>query len=171
MNPDLRQGSMALWNEIFIRILGCKTTDISLLDLCCGRMANTGQFQYKRSLHVDVIDFAERPKNYNFIKQDVLKLDPVLVGLFDVVLCSDGIEHLSKEQGIELLKQMQVLSRKQIVFTPLGDYMVDQNTTNPEHHRSGWLVSDFPPDWETQEFPNWHPTLGIGALWAWHTNK
>lgn len=170
MTPDTRTGSMALWTEIFVRIIGKPTSEISLIDLCCGRMGNTGQLKFKKSLHIDVTDYEERPKEFEFLKQDVLELPWWLNAKYDVALCSDGIEHLSRDDGNRLIRKMEDLSPVQVIFTPLGDYMVNPLTTDPEHHRSGWLAKDFPKWWETQEFPNWHPTLNIGALWAWHRN-
>jgi hypothetical protein len=167
MKPDLREGSMPLWLEIFVRILGKPTQSVTLIDLCCGEMGNTRLCKFKDSLHVDVTNYATRPKGYDFIKHDVLTLPESFNGRYDVALCSDGIEHLSKTDGMALLERMPKLSRQSIVFTPLGDYMVDPNAKGPENHRSGWLPRDFPDGWETQEFPNWHPTLGIGGLWAW----
>lgn len=167
MKADQREGSMALWIEIFVRIVGQPTESISLIDLCCGQMGNTHLLKFKDSLHVDVTDYPDRPRSYKFLKHDVLTLPPVLNGKFDVALCSDGIEHLSKIDGFLLLNRMPLLAKKNIIFTPLGDHCVDPQAKSPENHRSGWLPKDFPDGWETQEFPNWHPTLGIGALWAW----
>lgn len=170
MTPDLRTGSMPLWIEIFVRILGRPADQVTLIDLCCGRMGNTGLLRFGRSLHVDLTDYDERPRSAAFLKHDVLTLSETLDGLFDVALCSDGIEHLSKPDGMTLIDRMVRLSPRQIIFTPLGEYMVDPGATSPEAHRSGWVPEDFPTGWDTQVFPNWHPTLNIGALWAWHTN-
>lgn len=167
MKPDLRQGSMELWIEVFVRIIGKPSKDVSVIDLCCGRMGNTRLLNFRDSLHVDVTDYEDRPRHYRFLKHDVLTLTESLNGMYDVALCSDGIEHLSKADGLKLLDRMTRLSRKRIIFTPLGDYIVEPDTTDPEKHKSGWLPKDFPPSWETQEFPNWHPTIGIGGLWAW----
>lgn len=161
---------MPLWIEIFVRILGRPTAAVTLIDLCCGRMGNTGLLKFERSLHVDLTDYDERPRATNFLKHDALTLPDYFDGIFEVALCSDGIEHLFKIQGLQLIERMTRLSKTQIIFTPLGEYMVDANATSPENHRSGWRADDFPESWSTQEFPNWHPTLKIGALWAWHSN-
>ena len=170
MNADLREGTMELWISVFKRILGRPTESISLIDLCCGPMGNTRLLTFRKSLHVDVKDYDERPRQYEFMLHDVLTLPESFDGQYDVALCSDGIEHFSKVVGYRLIERMMSLSKKQVIFTPLGDYMVDPNSTIPESHKSGWLAEDFPPYFETQEFPNWHPTLGIGGLWAWHSN-
>ena len=38
---------------------------------------------------------------------------------FDVVSCIDGLEHLTKERGLELLKEMERVAKKKIyIFTP-----------------------------------------------------
>jgi hypothetical protein len=167
MKPDNREGSMPLWIEVFLRIVGKPSDQVSIIDLCCGRMGNTRLLKFKESIHIDVTDYPERPRGSHFLLHDVLSLPSSFNGKYDVALCSDGIEHLSKEDGIKLISIMEKLSKTSIIFTPLGDYMVDPLAKSPENHRSGWLPNDFPSNWETQEFPNWHPTLGIGGLWAW----
>jgi hypothetical protein len=67
--------------------------------------------------------------------------------------------------------QTTLFSEKQIFFTPLGDYMVD-DSLDPEGHHSGWLPEDFEQlGWATIVLPDYHPLLGIGAFYAWHCDR
>ncbi|MCI4318998.1 MAG: class I SAM-dependent methyltransferase [Thermoplasmata archaeon] len=62
---------------------------------------------------------------------------------FDAVLALDVIEHLPKEDGYRLLREMErVARRKVIVFTPNG-FLPQAGDDNPhQEHLSGWTVSD-----------------------------
>ena len=56
------------------------------------------------------------------------------------------IEHLEKEEGIRMLKEMERVARKKIILTtPNGFLPVDTGPEdNPEEeHISGWKVIDF----------------------------
>ena len=77
----------------------------------------------------------------------------------DSVFLLDVIEHIEKEEGLELIRQMRRVARSQVmIFTPLG-YM-PQDYEDPgkkdrwgmdggywQTHRSGWEPSDFDDDW------------------------
>jgi hypothetical protein len=60
---------------------------------------------------------------------------------------------------------MEMISDKQIIFTPIGPYLMQDND-NPEDHHSAWYPSDF-PGWACLVFPEYHPTLEVGAFFAW----
>lgn len=65
-------------------------------------------------------------------------------GSFDCVLASDLIEHLTKEDGRQLLKLMERIARKKvIVYTPNGfleQREYDSNTM--QVHLSGWSINE-----------------------------
>lgn len=66
---------------------------------------------------------------------------------YDVVFCSQTIEHISRINGEELLELSKKLAKKRIVFgTPRG-YMEQPEEflgENPyQRHKSGWTVDDF----------------------------
>jgi Methyltransferase domain len=74
----------------------------------------------------------------------------------DSIFLLDVIEHLDKEEGVKVLKEMERVARRQIViFTPLG--FMPQHMESGEQdgwglsgievqeHRSGWLPEDFSP--------------------------
>lgn len=102
----------------------------------------------------------------------------------DTIMLNDVIEHLEKDEALELLKASQNIARKQIaVFTPLG-FMpqhhadgIDAWGFNGGHwqeHRSGWNPEDFDDSWEVFVTKVLHLTDSMGnvldtpfgALWA-----
>jgi 2-polyprenyl-3-methyl-5-hydroxy-6-metoxy-1,4-benzoquinol methylase len=57
-----------------------------------------------------------------YVKADVLEIGARLEEKsFDCVVASDLIEHLSKEEGLQLLETMEKIARERgVVFTPNG---------------------------------------------------
>lgn len=163
-----RIGSPALYLQILKAICG-NTAGKSVLDLCCCKSPHVPQLGFEKRTYVDIqdwgLDFPE--EQLYFFQRDVFNFLNDCEH-FDVAVISDGIEHFTKAQGITLLFLMQSRSAKQIIFTPLGDYLIEKKTTdNPDSHKSGWLPKDF-PGWGIIELANFHPTLGIGAFFSWH---
>jgi glycosyltransferase involved in cell wall biosynthesis len=64
---------------------------------------------------------------------------------FDVVLASDVIEHLEKEDGYRFLEMLQRIARKKvIIYTPNGFLPQKGYDGNAfQEHLSGWTVHDF----------------------------
>ena len=63
---------------------------------------------------------------------------------YDIILFGDVIEHLPKEDGIELLRTAGALARDLVVIRiPLGDGWRVEGREPPDHHRSRWYVDDF----------------------------
>lgn len=59
-------------------------------------------------------------------------------------------------------------SKSSVIFTPYGDYMVDENSTHPDTHKSGWTETDFEKmGYSCIIFPNFHPELNKGAIFAY----
>ncbi|MGL5557769.1 MAG: hypothetical protein ACRDC3_01385 [Paraclostridium dentum] len=94
----------------------------------------------------------------NMSWQDVVKSFPF--NSIDTILLSDVIEHLEKEEAIDLLsKTLNIASQQVIIFTPLGFFEQDHpdgidawgfHGGKWQTHRSGWYPEDFP------ENPNGH---------------
>ena len=106
----------------------------------------------------------------------------------DTVLLLDVIEHLEKEESMQLLLQTMPLVKQQlIIFTPLGffeqyhDDGIDAwglHGGSWQTHRSGWMPADFPDlpggKWEFYICERFHGTTakGVplpepkGAFWA-----
>jgi len=84
------------------------------------------------------------------IKGDVVTVCASLIKKkkkYDIVLCSELIEHLDKKKGERLLKFLEKLARKRIIITTPNGYLEQQHEhveKNPyEFHKSGWELTEF----------------------------
>lgn len=154
--------------DLHLAILKAICGDVSkqtMVDLMCHSAPYTPRLGFKQVTYIDIqdrpFDFPEEKKS--FIKMDVLNFDPF--SYFDVACCLDGIEHLSHEDGWKLIDLMQTISPLPIIFTPLGGVQIVRDT-HPDSHKCGWYPEEL-PDWNTLVFPDWHPTLEVGAWYGW----
>lgn len=164
-------GSLELWLEVVQGIIGGPTEGLSLLDLCCNECTGTSRMRWKWHAGVDVVNWPTRSSLSLFYQLDALEFlqDRTHMGVapYDVCICSDGIEHLTKAQGLQLLTEMERVASLNIIFTPLGDYLVEPESTHPDVHRSGWNPEELEAlGWTTIVYPHWHATLGVGAFFA-----
>lgn len=169
MNDVNKSGSGELWLSVVRRIIGKPTEGLSLLDLCCNECTTTARFKWKRHCGVDVVSWPKRPKWVEFhlkdAKQFAFECD---FEEFDVCIVSDGVEHFTKFEGQQMLDAATGAARLVIMFTPLGEYMVDPSSTHPDSHKSGWWPQEFVDNgWAVDVYPKWHPSLGVGAFFAW----
>jgi hypothetical protein len=85
----------------------------------------------------------------------------------DSAFLIDVIEHLEKQDGFEILGELDRVTRKQIiVFTPLGfmpqHVEIDKKDRWGFHggdfqeHKSGWLPEDFNSEWKKLVCQNYH---------------
>lgn len=90
----------------------------------------------------------------------------------DAVLAIDIIEHLKKEDGLEILDEAERVARKlAICWAPLG--MLEREPTNPDGTHNPYQVHKWGPQpedfqsrgWETNIYPDWHQDGG--AIFAW----
>jgi hypothetical protein len=65
-------------------------------------------------------------------------------GSYDCVLASDLIEHLTKKEGLRLIKLMEKIAKKKvIIFTPNGFLPQGRLYNNPwQLHKSGWNIKE-----------------------------
>ena len=104
----------------------------------------------------------------------------------DSVFALDVIEHLEKDDGLELLREARRVARRQVmIFTPLGYMPQDYDEADKsdrwgmqggywQTHRSGWEPEDFDDDWEFVACRRYHEVDEndqplddpVGALWA-----
>ncbi|MEP7103968.1 MAG: class I SAM-dependent methyltransferase [Candidatus Dojkabacteria bacterium] len=125
-------------------VKGCE----SLLDVGCGGYSPLKDINknLKTSVGVDgfkpSIESARKRKTHTENKViDVLEIGKYFKNKsFDCVVALDLIEHLTKEQGEKLLKEMEKIARKKVIiftpngFVPQGEY--DGNIY--QIHKSGW---------------------------------
>lgn len=145
----------------------------SMIDICSNLSPHTPLLGFKERVYVDILSRQlDHPQEQQYFVQDNV-LDYLNQSTqYDVGICSDGIEHFTEDDGILLLKLMQVRTDRMVLFTPLGDHMVDKESKDPEGHHSGWtpemLDRLFPGFFAFISFPEYHPTLGVGAFFFWH---
>jgi hypothetical protein len=168
--PGLK-GNGQMYLDVMKAICG-DTVGKSMVDLMCHHAPYTPLLGFKNRTYVDLnfrgLDHKEEEKY--FVEADVFEYLLKITNVFDVSICSDGIEHLIKDRGIDLLHSMMDYSDKAIIFTPLGEYMITDDD-NPDSHKSGWLPEEFDSaGWAFVVFPDFHPTLNKGAFFAWHCN-
>lgn len=158
--------------EIYQQCLNAICGDVSgktLIDLCAGRALHSQQVGFKECTLIDCNWFDEREGNKDFIRADVRSSNPAFETHYDVSLLSDGLEHFTVGDAIGVLNRMTAISDLQIVFTPVGPYMCNPETTDPNTHKSYWYPWQF-TGWATLEMPVYHPLLHLGAFWAWRYN-
>jgi len=127
----------------------------SVLDIGAGIRPQT-MFSTPRHVCVEPhFEYADalRESGYEVIEttwRDALKEIPD--DSFDMVMALDVIEHLTKEEGWELKREMERVSSRYVLFvTPHG--FMHQHCEGTDHwglhgcvwqeHRSGWLPDDF----------------------------
>jgi len=127
----------------------------SVLDVACG-LALKSKFLVptpKIIVGVDIYEpylrKIEADIPYTVIKYDVRKIkDIFLPNSFDVVYAIDILEHLTRKESIELVKQIKQIARKAVVIECPRGY-IPQNIDiqgfgahKYQTHRSGWDVQE-----------------------------
>lgn len=154
----------------------------SFIDLGCNKATCTGTLtDFKTRRYIDIL-----PRELDFINEqqyfeqgNILDIPTEFVyGVkpiqkYSVSFNLDCIEHLKFDDGLKVLNIMDKISHKQIVFTPDKEWMfTSDEDKDPEAHRSLWtpdiMESLFPNKYAFLHFPNYHPSLLIGAFFAWH---
>lgn len=171
------EGSIEVYMDVMRAICG-ETEGKSMIDLMCAFAPNTPKLGFSKRRYLDIVDrrLDHQDEQRFFIKEDVLKLVPdnpqwlrdcKIFDPFDVAICSDGIEHLTKTDGVKLLDTMIAISYKQIIFTPLDDLfgMAKDGDNNPEAHRSLWTPENL--GWNQVVFPDYHKKWCGGAWFGW----
>lgn len=155
--------------ELEKRVEGCG----SVLDVGCGSDSPIKLFSRRPySVGVDVfgpaISKSKRQKIHDkYYKMSVLgigkKFKP---GSFDCVIAADLIEHMTKEEGMKLLKMMERIAKKRVVVvTPNGFIEQGEHEGNPwQVHKSGWTVKDMESrGYEVIGVNGWKPLRGEHA--------
>lgn len=126
----------------------------SLLDAACGDGQFMAMINKKHTYNVTGADLfspylkkAKATGVYSqLVKADLRKL-PFKSKSFDVVLCSQAIEHLTKKEGFALMKSLTTLAKKRVlIITPAGEMPQDAYDGNIyQKHKSQWYAEDFMP--------------------------
>ncbi len=157
--------------ELHLKVLKsiCGNTEgKKALDICCGYAPQTRHLGFSHITYVDKVERDLGSENKSFIVENVFDFFKHNRTIYDTSIILDGIEHFRKPDAHELIHQMELFSDKQIIFTPLGDHMIEHvESDDPDTHKSGWLPADF-GGWASVIFPNFHKLLGIGAFFTWY---
>ncbi len=138
--------------RFFIYELGRELDECkSVLDLGCGSSSPLKLFRKKfYSVGVDISkssveESKKRGIHNEYFVLDVLNIDKKFSpNSFDCVIALDLIEHLEKQQGIDLIKMMEKIAKKKvIIFTPNGFLPQGEYRGNKwQVHKSGWSVKE-----------------------------
>lgn len=115
----------------------------------------------------NVMEASKKKIFKEIIKGDVVNVAKNLVRnkrKFDVVFCSQVIEHIERKRGDELLGLVDLLAKKRIVFgTPRGFMEQPEEFLggNPHQvHKSGWTEDDF------RKYGYKVYGVGFGPVWS-----
>ena len=135
--------------------------DKKLLSLCCGIGL---ELQYLQTRDITAVDIA--PQYLDKLKADFPHIKTVNSDAlefakdskdneYDVISIIDGIEHMDKEAGIELIKEMKRVAKEKILlFTPQGrgedGYLKNEphdawgiaGADEHQKHKSGWTEDE-----------------------------
>lgn len=119
-----------------------------VLDLGCGWGSPLEFCHVSYSIGVEVFEpylkeSSERKIHNDYVKADVRKLN-FKPKSFDAVVMLELLEHLSKEEGHELLQKAEIWARKRIIVsTPSGYSQQGAIDSNPSlAHQSGWTYDE-----------------------------
>jgi len=124
----------------------------SVLDVGCGDNSPLRKvLKTFRSVGLDIHQPNIVKSKKEKIHDDYLLSDVASISLrvqpksFDTVIALDLIEHLPKQEGKQLLRDLEKIAKKKVVImTPNGFYRQDPYAGNPHQiHRSGWKIEDF----------------------------
>jgi len=120
---------------------------LTVLDIGCGELSPL-KFIDSKITGVDIgrntIAAAKKNRTHNHykvldIKQLITEFKPKS---FDAVVGLDVIEHLKKQDGEKLIKQMEKIAiKKVIIFTPNG-FMPQKGESIYDKHLSGWTAAE-----------------------------
>lgn len=122
----------------------------SLLDVGCGFHSPIHHLSRRLKYTVGVDGFAPalEESRRRGIHDESLQMSVLEIGShfpprsFDCVVALDLIEHLTEQDGLSLIAQMELLARKKVIlFTPNGFLPQGEEYGNPlQRHLSGWTV-------------------------------
>ena len=142
-----------LYNKIFPSYYtDCLRKELSdcntALDLGCGKNSPVQHCNVPFSVGVELFEhYLQESKkkgiHNQYIKADIRKIE-FKPKSFDAVMALDVLEHLTTEEGYELVEKMEKWAmRKIIIFTPNGYVWQDDYDNNPlQEHKSGWSVEE-----------------------------
>ena len=126
---------------------------VSVLDVACGLSLKSKFIDAKIRVGVDIYDeyfnHIESDVPYVVLKYDVRRLNEIFMPKsFDLVIALDIIEHIEKDEALDMIKQCEEIARKAVVLETPNGY-IPQNLDIQGHgghewqtHRCGWEVKE-----------------------------
>lgn len=121
----------------------------SALDLACGYNSLIQCTDIPHKVGVEVFsEYLNKSKEKGihdeYIQEDILSVQ-FPPRSYDLVLCSEIIEHLDKQDGFTLLENAERWAAKKVIIaTPNGYLQQEEYDDNPlQIHKSGWTVDEF----------------------------
>lgn len=126
--------------------LGCGDGSLMLLLADGKKWEVTGVDLYKKNVETaslrDLFINVFRDDITRFVKKQIKKKKK-----YDVVFCSQVIEHIDRKEGEELLNLVESIARQRIIVGTPREFMEQPHAylgDNPHQvHKSGWLEKDF----------------------------
>lgn len=141
-----------LYDQIFpswVKYLKKELSDCgTVLDLGCGSDSPIQYCNVPFSVAVEcfepyMVESKKKGIHNEYIEEDVRRIE-FEPHSFDAVICLEVIEHLSKEDGHELIRKMETWAKKKILITTPNGYLwqdgYDSNVL--QEHKSGWTVDE-----------------------------
>jgi hypothetical protein len=162
------EGNIDIYMKVLRAICG-DTVGKSMIDIGACFAPNTPKLGFSDRTYIDIIDRKlDHPEEQQYFHQaDILNIPTKLIRRYSVALCLDCIEHLTVPDGYKLLKIMEHLAGKYIIFTPTTDLFGLYNDDTPEAHRSVWSP-EMLKDHACIVFPDYHKEWGGGAMFSWN---
>jgi len=126
----------------------------SVLDIGCGRDSPLKDLNlqiYKVGLDFYppyIKESKEKAIHNRYILHDIRERLPFPDNHFDSVIAIEVIEHLTKNNGLKLIKEMQRVAKKNIILTTPNGFLKGSSEDSPievnpaEKHISGWDVNE-----------------------------
>jgi hypothetical protein len=121
-----------------------------ILEVGCGKSPNMQWLGVKHSTGIDgfapYLEAARQQKlHHELVLGDARELEKYFKpGQFDAVVALDLIEHLTKEDGLKMMRSMEsIAGRKVVFFTPSG-FLPQRSYENNslQEHLSGWEAAE-----------------------------
>lgn len=127
---------------------------VSILDVACGLSLKSKFLKAQIRVGVDIyepyFEAIESEVPFVVVKYDVRKISEIFPDKsFDLVIALDIVEHLEKEESLDMIKQCEKIAKRGVIIeTPKG--YVPQNIDilgkgghEWQTHRSGWEPEEF----------------------------
>src|ERR1700726_3348796 len=112
------------WADLFWRVAE-PLAPRSILDVGTGLAGIVGMHHWDRlsgrKLAIDIHAIRDLPQSWETKIMDACRILDLGVRSFDVVQACDFVEHLTKEDGFQWLRDVEIVAKKAVLlFTPIG---------------------------------------------------